>query len=145
MKNSSFLRVAVPLLVLTVGAIRAEAAAAADVNLTGTFSWTGHKASEPMDVVLTPSGTNQWNAAFTFTWDKKPHTWNGVLSGHLDNGDFSGEVKSDGGGRTFQVKGRASNHVLSFTHSETTGGKNTSTGSGTLKTAAAAKPMNQKA
>ena len=59
-------------------------------------------------------GAGRWAAAFTFMWDKKPHVWNGTVKGQLDNGNVSGDVAAEGGGRTFQINGQAGNHVITF-------------------------------
>jgi hypothetical protein len=123
------------LLVATAATARAEIAdAGKEITLTGTFNWSEKRGrNEDLNAVLTPSGTNEWKAVFTFVWSGTPHTYTGTVKGHLDNGDVSGEALADGGGRTFSFQGRANNHALTFSHFETTGKKNTPTGSGSLK------------
>ena len=136
MKTTSFLRYLLPVVLLTSSAAFAsQSVSDKAVKLSGTFVWTGHTKDQQLDATLTPSGTNQWAAAFSFLWDKKPHTWNGTLKGRLDNGDVSGEVTADGGHRTFQLQGKVVNGQLMFSHCETTGGKTVSTGTGVLKPA----------
>lgn len=113
------------------------------VSLSGTFSWAGRKEAKPNETlvaVLTPSGSNVWKAVFTFTWSKVSHTWDGTVKGHLDSGEISGEAADERGKRAFRLQGRAINHVLTFNHFETTGGKSTATGVGTLRPGGSSQP-----
>ena len=125
----------------TPAAPGAAVPASADITLAGTFNWSGDKSGDhALKAVLTPSGTNEWTAVFTFTWGKDPHTYSGTIKGNLANGTVTGEGENEGGNRTFKFTGRATNRVLKLTHTETTGGKNTPTGSATLKPATAKTP-----
>jgi len=130
-------RMILAIALLTTGSALADAAKAGmEVKLSGSFNWGKNGKTESLMVALTPAGTNAWKAVFSFNWDKKPHTWLGSVKGHLDNGEISGEATAEGGRRTFTFNGTASNHQITFQHTETTGGKNVPTGDCTLQPAA---------
>jgi hypothetical protein len=111
------------------------AAAGAVVTLTGTFVWTGKpKQVTSLKAVLTPTGPGEWKAVYTFTWGGAM-TFTGALKGDLRDGKVTGTGAPAGAKRTFEFDGTAANGVISFKHFETTGGKRTSTGAGTLQAA----------
>ena len=81
------------------------ALAAEDVTFKGTFVWEREDGNRTGDVraVFTPTDASEWDVAFYFEWEDKPHTYKGTATGSLSDGELKGAVETDD-----------ENHKLSF-------------------------------
>jgi hypothetical protein len=103
-------------------------------TLTGTFKWNGAQDRQHrVTVVLTPAGGSNWIAHYTAYWDRSTISYQGILTGDLENGEVTGTAASVDGKRTWQLTGKAVSGVIEAQHWEITSGTPQLTGTLTLK------------
>jgi hypothetical protein len=125
-----FLKLALPLLLLI--AVSAGVSEDGKRTLKGSYDWVGGK-SGPLTADFFPTDeAGRWKVEFRFDFHG-PHLYTGTASGSLDEGSLSGEVESDQRKRTFVFSGSFQDGEFSGTHTETTKGRESDTGTMTLK------------
>jgi hypothetical protein len=102
-------------------------------TLKGEYVWTKGGESGDLQAVFTPTGQDSWDVAFHFTFKGDPHVYSGSAQGPLSAGDLAGKVQNENKRRTFTFEGRVENGVFKGTHSEVEDGKETDTGTLTLR------------
>lgn len=108
-------------------------AAPAPETLRGEYTtWDGFGDGK-LEVVFTPTGSNQWTVAFHFTFDGQAHVYNGTAQGSLTEGELKGRVFNESRSRTFTFKGSFKDGTFSGTHSELDDGEENEMGLLTLK------------
>ncbi len=104
------------------------------VQIEGTFEWNGRRGeTHELEATLKPEGANKWNAVWKFKWNNRPMTYEGTVTGDLQNGEISGTGIDTRARRTFTFEGTAKNGVWTFQHYETTRGSPQATGPGTAR------------
>ena len=103
------------------------------VNLLGTFVWSNEPIQKhELRAKLTATGTNEWQAVWSFNWKQHPVTFTGTVKGELRNGHVTGTGDTTDGRRQFAFDGTAKDGAIDFVHYETTHGKNR-TGNGEMR------------
>jgi len=108
----------------------------APITWTGTFVWSNDKkaTSHTLTTVVTPAGDNQWNAIYNFKWSGKDQAFNGQIVLDPKTNQMTGTAAMPQTKRTFAFKGTLKDGVVTFADTETTGGKSSVQGTGTLNT-----------
>ena len=100
--------------------------------LKGSYNWNDSKSGDLTAYFFPMEEAETWKVEFRFDFHG-PHLYTGTAKGKLDEGELSGEVVSDQRRRTFVFQGSFKDGKFSGTHSETTKGRESSTGTMTLK------------
>ena len=107
--------------------------AAKGSTLNGYFTWPGDKTgargvSKDKDgkceikVVLTPTATtNEFKAAYIFTWDGREQNWNGTFKRDPQTGDATGTAEN--GGAKWNIKGKTKDGAISCQYFDVKDGK----------------------
>jgi hypothetical protein len=101
-------------------------------TLKGSYSWNDRKSGDLIADFFPTDEADTWKVEFRFDFHG-PHVYTGTAKGKLDEGKLSGEIVSDQRKRTFVFHGSFKDGKFSGTHSETTKGREKSTGTMTLK------------
>lgn len=93
-----------------------------EATLKGTFVWlTKPNETHELKGCLTSTGSNEWKVVWNFTWQKKPMTYIGTVTGDLRNGKVIGTGNTtEGRERKFLFEGIAKDGVIEFQHFEVT-------------------------
>lgn len=113
--------------------------AAEPVVLEGSFNWTkqGEK-THPLKATFTSTGKDKWDVVFSFKWKNKPQNWKGTAEGDLNGGALKGTAETNGGKRTWEYSGKASDGVLKCNHTQLTrNGQENEVKTGTFELSAA--------
>jgi hypothetical protein len=105
--------------------------AASKQTLQGEYRWSGESGS--LEAVFAPDGDGRWNVDFHFKFQGAPHVYSGTASGSLDDGDLEGTVRTENRRRTFNFRGAFEDGVFRGAHSEVQGGRESRTGTLTLR------------
>ena len=125
-----FMKLLLPVALLI--AVSAGMAADGKRTLKGSYNWNDSKSGELTADFFPTDEADTWKVEFRFDFHG-PHLYTGTAKGKLDEGKLSGEVVSDQRRRTFVFQGSFKDGKFSGTHNETTGGREQSTGTMTLK------------
>ena len=93
---------------------------AGDVVFRGTYEWKRSKntVTGPLKAVFTPDGKEKWKVVFKFTYQKKPYTYTGTVTGSLNNGRIHGDVLNETKKRKFAFSAVIKNGKMTGKHKE---------------------------
>lgn len=97
-------------------------------TMNGEFYWDGGDAGGDLEAVFTPTGERSWDVAFHFEFRGKRHTYTGTAEGSLTDGSLRGSATSENEKRTWNFAGTFEGGEFRGTHQETTGGRQTDSG-----------------
>ena len=119
---------------LVLGTLAADGLAARKEKqtLTGEYYWVGDRSTGDLRAVFTATADREWNVAFYFTFNGRPHTYRGTASGSLSEGNLEGEVQNENRRRTFTFEGAFEDGVIEGTHAEIRRGRASQIGTLTL-------------
>ena len=129
MKRFTLACLAVVALIVTAAPSTAEDS----TTLTGEYRWSRRDNNGDLEAVFKPTGDEQWDVSFYFTWRGDDHVYSGTAEGSLTDGELSGTVLNDNKKRTFTFAGSVEGGVFEGIHKEITGGKEERTGTLTLR------------
>ena len=115
-------------LLLSLGALEVRAADKPKVvRMSGSFMWTGKRNKRhDLQAEFTQKAGQEWDAVFTFDWNRKPQTYRGTAV--IANGKMTGVAAPGNRARIFGFEASISGGRLTGKHHEVKGNRKLPTG-----------------
>lgn len=123
------------LLTLALGTLGADDSTPTNSRtLTGEYFWQDAEVHGDLEAVFTPTGENEWNVEFHFTFRDQPRTYSGTAMGSLETGSLNGTVYGDSrrGRREWVFRGNFEEGTFRGDHAEVEDGEEIPSGTLTL-------------
>lgn len=116
------------LLALALALPLAATESAGETRMSGMFSSSYQDRPKSVTAYFTPTGDEEWDVYFLFEFNGRDHRYEGTAHGSLADGELRGEVRDEGGRRTFTFEGETRKGKFRGNHAEVRRGREQSTG-----------------